>query len=77
MAPVLGDFATRVRFMVRGVPRNSHTLVFEFELAFFGDTLERFAGIFDPVLIIVAVGGQQLDDFVRAAGAGPADRAQV
>jgi hypothetical protein len=46
-----------------------------FELALFGYALKGFTGIFDPVLIVVAVGRQELDNFVSSAGAGPADGA--
>ena len=46
------------------------------ELAFFGHAFKRFAGIFYAVLIVVAIGRQQLDDLVRAACARTADRAR-
>jgi hypothetical protein len=43
--------------------------VIEFELALFCHALKCFAGIFDPVLVIVTVGRQQLDDLIGAARA--------
>ena len=36
----------------------------DFELALLSHALKRFAGIFDPVLVVVAVRRQKLDDFV-------------
>src|SRR5438128_8264817 len=38
------------------------------ELAFLGHALERLAGTLDAVLVIIAVGRQQLDDLVRSVG---------
>jgi len=49
-------------------------LMIVFELAFFCHALKCFAGIFDPILIIVAIGRQQLDHLVGAARAGTANR---
>ena len=74
---------TRDRFAAQG----AETLVlslwkarpkshFEFELAFFGHTFERFARILDPILIIVAIGRQQPNHLVAATGAGAADWAR-
>ena len=45
-----------------------------FELAFFCHALKCFAGIFDPILIIIAIGRQQLDHLVGAARARTAYR---
>lgn len=51
-------------------------LVLDLELALFGHALKRFARIFDPVLVIVAIGRQQLDDFVGPTGARTTDGAR-
>jgi len=50
-------------------------LVLEFELAFFCHPLKRLAGIFDPILIVIAFGRQQLNHLVSPAGAGTGDGA--
>src|SRR3984957_20828367 len=62
-------------------PRDSHAMsdvtvrsMIVFELAFFCHALKRFAGIFDPILIIIAIGRQQLDDLVGTARARTANR---
>ena len=62
-------------------PRDSHAMsdvtarsMIVFELAFFCHALKCFAGIFDPILIIVAIGRQQLDHLVGAARARTANR---
>jgi hypothetical protein len=44
----------------------------EGELAFLGDPFEGFGRAFDAVLAVVAVGGQQADHLVGAAGGGRA-----
>jgi len=40
------------------------------ELAFLGHALESLAGALDAVLIVVAIGRKQSDDFIAAAGGG-------
>src|SRR5215470_6539030 len=57
--------------------RQSHLaeLVFDLELALFGNSLKGLARILDAILIIVAIGWQQPDDLVTAARARTTDRA--
>jgi hypothetical protein len=66
----LDCFGTRIpsAYVDRALAREVRSAV-AVELAFFGHTLEGFARTFDPVLVFVAFGWQQLDDLVAAAGA--------
>ena len=50
--------------------------VLEFELALFGHALKCFAGIFDPVLIVIAIRRQQPHHLVRPARARARDGAR-
>ena len=64
------------RTLVRSNGLSQPRSVLDFELTFLGDALERLAGILDAILIVVAVGRQQPDHLVAAAGTGAADRAR-
>jgi len=58
----------------RAAARKIQRLMLDFELAFLSNALKGLARIFDPVLVVVAVRRQQLDDFVKSAGARSAYR---
>ena len=52
------------------VPRSSNAI----QLAFLDDPLVRFIGIFNPVLVVIAFGWQELRDFISAARTATTER---
>src|SRR6516165_5168073 len=52
------------------VPRSRNAI----QLAFLDDPLVRFIGIFNPVLVVIAFGWQELCDFISAARTATTER---
>jgi hypothetical protein len=63
-----GPYACSARLRSRGAQRLCNAI----QLAFLNDSLVRFIGIFNPVLIVIAFGWQELRNLIKTVA--PRDR---